>query len=132
MSDDRAIALILGAVGLVLGAAGIASIAFDSRDLTWNLLTFAVVLVAVALLDWVGVGASVRSAGSQTRWLVTGLVAAVIAVSGSAYLAWPTYKRWWLAQMVAAIAVVVILQFGEDETPDGRSGGGGFDGPWGP
>jgi peptidoglycan/LPS O-acetylase OafA/YrhL len=132
MSEDRQDAAILGVIGLgVVVAAWIAHMAFDSRDLTWNLLTLGVGAIALAGLDWVGIGEWVRRASSRTRWLLTALIAVVIAAGGTAYLLWPTYERWWLAEMVACVVLLLMLNPTQDEE-GGQSTGGGFDGPWGP
>ena len=132
MSEDGQDVAILGVIGLgVVGAAWIAHTAFDSRDLTWNLLTLGLGAIALAGLDWIGIGDWIRLASSRTRWLLSALTAVVIAASGTAYLLWPTYERWWLAEMVASVVLLVMLNPTQDEE-GGQSTGAGFDGPWGP
>jgi hypothetical protein len=133
MSEDRLIAAILGLIGFgVIVAAWVAHTAYDSRDLTWNLLTFGLAVIAFAVLDWAGVGAWIHRASSRTRWLLTALTTLVIAASGTAYLLRPTYERWWLAETAAGVVFVVMLNPTQDEEEGGQSPGGGFEGPWAP
>jgi hypothetical protein len=131
MSEDRVIAAILGVIGLaVVIAAWIAHSAFGSRDLTWNLLTFGLVAIAFAALDWAGIGEWVRRAPSRIRSLLTALLVLLIAASGTAYLLWPTYERWWLGEVVASVVLLVLLN--PTQNDEGGQAGAGFEGPWGP
>ena len=119
----------------LLALAGISYLAFDSRDLTWNLFVIGVIGIALGIALLLGLKNRIDAAPSAVRWSITAIVLLIIAASGVGYLLWPSYHSWWIAQTVSCVALAAILVPTEPGDSEGQSSGdlgGSLGGPWGP